>query len=147
MTASHYNEEVRKLMSKQMTPKERIELSIQMPGVWLENFVQTDENGLRHPKYSEEEQKVKRQFPNFAAAFGMFLQLWKDLPSPKRENTFEKMETLIKNVIVMDSLNDWRAYPAEVRKWYEGKLCEDYKYPNENDRLFYDWILKYVSND
>lgn len=134
-------------MSRDLTPRERVHFNQVTPGIMLENAYIIDANGTRYPIYSDEDIQVKKKFPNFAAAFGLFTQLWKDLPSPKKERTFEKMENLIKNVIVMDGLNDWRACPKTVRQWYLGELDEDFYYSEENDEMFYNWIISHIANE
>ena len=134
-------------MSRDLTPRERVFFNMTIPGIMLANANLVDTNGNRYPIYSEEELELKKRFPNFAASFDMFIQLWKDLPSPKRERTFEKMENLIKNVIVMDKLNDWRACPKDVKKWYLGQLDTNFYYSEENDEMFYNWIISHISNE
>ncbi len=134
-------------MSRDMTPRERVLFNQEVPGSMLENVILVDAEGVEHPVYTEEDINLKKRFPNFAAAFDPFIQLWKDLPSPKREKTFEKMENLIKNVIVMDGLNDWRACPKDVKKWYLGELDPNFYYAEDNDELFYMWIIEHISNE
>lgn len=134
-------------MSRDLTPKERVMFNQTTPGIMLENAYLVDTQGERYPIYSDEDMALKRKFPNFAASFGLFVQLWKDIPSPKREKTFEKMENLIKNIIVMDSLNDWRACPKDAKKWYLGELDPNFYYSEDNDSLFYYWILDHITNE
>lgn len=134
-------------MSRDLTPRERILFDKTTPGIMLENAYLVDTNGEKYPIYSEEEITLKRRFPTFATAFNPFIQLWKDLPSPRREKTFEKMETLIKNVVVMESLDDWRACPKDVKSWYLGELDKEFYYSEENDEMFYNWIIEHIAND
>ena len=93
--------------------------------------------------YSPDEIEAQQKYPNFALSFGLFVQLWKDIPEPRRGKLFDKMEALVKNLKVMDKLNDWRACPQIAKKWYLGELDSEH-YKDENDEKFYEWIISHV---
>ena len=136
-------------MSRNMTPQEVLRANEALdinPGDLFSAYI-TDSAGNIYPMYSADEIEAQMKYPNFATSFNLFTQLWKDIPEPRREKLFNKMETLIKNIKVMDSLNDWRACPKEAMKWYLGELAPDFYYSEENDELFYEWIISHVETD
>ena len=86
--------------------------------------------------FDMEKTSLRIEYPKFTAASDtLSYQLWKDIPSPAREHVFEKMEALIKNILVMDSLNDWRACPPAVKEWFNAE---------GGDEVMYDWIRSHI---
>ena len=130
-------------MGRTMTPQEMLLNSSKLPVTDMFKATIVDSEGNQYPLYSADEIEALNKYPNFAASFSMFTQLWKDIPEPRREMLFDKMETLIKNVVVMDSLNDWRACPKQVKEWYLGE--NNFYYSEENDEKFYNWIISNVA--
>ncbi len=128
---------------KSVTPQELLCSSINtFPVDELFKATITDSAGNIYPMFTADEIEARRKFPNFAISFSLFTQLWKDIPEPRRGRMFEKMEGLIKNIRVMDSIDDWRACPQVAKKWYMGQLDE--KEQEENDEKFYEWIISHI---
>jgi hypothetical protein len=135
------------MKSRNLTPQEILSTSgeLKLDVNSLFDSIFKDSEGNIYPMYSSDEIEARQKYPLFATAFSMFSNLWRDIPEPRREKLFNKMETLIKNIKVMDSLNDWRACPTGAKKWYMGQLDPDFY--EENDELFYEWIIDHVETD
>jgi len=135
-------------MSKDFTPKDKVLVNAKFEGLYLQNIIQEYSDGRTIPLFSEEEQKLRCEYPNLAiTSTKILLDLNKDLPKNIKHKVMSKVENLVKNLIVMDTLNDFRACPKEARDWYLGQLDKNFYYSETNDALFYDFIMKNIVPD
>lgn len=131
-------------MGRDFTPKEKVMANAKFKDLYLQNIVRECTNGKRIPMFSEEEQNLRLKYPTLAVtSTRILLDLHKDLPREISETIISRVENLIKNIIVMDSLNDFRACPKEAKDWYLGQLDAHFHYSEVNDKLFYDWIINH----
>ena len=135
-------------MSKDFTPRDKVIANTRFKGLYLQNITQQYSDGRAVPLFSEEEQKLRQKYPNLAVtSTKILLDLNKDLPKEIKFKVINKVETLIKNIIVMDGLNDFRACPKEAKEWYFGQLDKNFYYSETNDNLFYDFIMQNIVPD
>lgn len=135
-------------MSRDFTPRDKAIANARFKGLYLQNITQQYSDGRVVPLFSEEEQKLRQKYPNLAVtSTKILLDLNKDLPKEIKFKVINKVETLIKNIIVMDGLNDFRACPKEAKEWYFGQLDKNFYYSETNDNLFYDFIMQNIVPD
>ena len=132
-------------MGRDFTPKEKVMANVKFKDLYLQNIVRECTDGKRIPMFSEEEQNLRLKYPTLAVtSTRILLDLHKDLPREISETIISRVENLIKNIIVMDNLNDFRACPKEAKKWYFGQLDKNFYYSETNDNLFYDFIMQNI---
>ncbi len=95
-------------------------------------------------KGTDEGKAMEKYFHLAVTSMRLFNQLWEDLPSPRRERTIMTVDGLIKNLIIMDELNDFRACPKEAKTWFIGNPKDEYYDAEESDEVFYNWIVSHI---
>ena len=134
-------------MGRDFTPKQIHDINTKVyPGLYMSNVIWTTADGKSTPMYSEEDMSIRKEFPIFATIFtDRFLELYHWAEKNGYTERVKEIEKMLTRFVEQEKTDDISSYPTELVKWYRGELDPHFHYHEENDELFYDWLINWIS--